>query len=179
MIKIILSAIILIAGFLVWNFSDQTNKSITTPVNKVLSDSTKKQGTQMEDKIIKTDEEWKKELTPEQYRILREKGTERAFTGKYWDNHEVGTYVCAACGTELFESNTKFDSGCGWPSYFEAIDSNRIIYKTDKSFGMTRTEVMCAKCGGHLGHIFDDGPPPTGKRYCINSGAMKFIKKDK
>ncbi|MBK7632048.1 MAG: peptide-methionine (R)-S-oxide reductase MsrB [Ignavibacteriales bacterium] len=133
----------------------------------------------MSGKIIKTDEEWKKELTPEEYRILREKGTERAFTGKYWDNHEIGTYICAACLTELFESNAKFESGCGWPSYFEAIDDNRIIYKDDKSFGMIRTEVLCAKCGGHLGHIFDDGPPPTGKRYCINSGAMKFIKKEK
>ncbi len=179
MIKIFLSAIIVFVGFLMWNFSDHTNKSITTTDNKILSDSTKKQGSQMSDKIIKTDEEWKKELTPEQYRILREKGTERAFTGNYWDNHEIGTYICAACSTELFESDTKFDSGCGWPSYFEAIDSSRIIYKDDKTFGMTRTEVMCAKCGGHLGHIFDDGPPPTGKRYCINSGAMKFIKKEK
>ena len=179
MIKIILSAVIIIAGILFWNFSGHTNKRINDLNKSFLSDSTMKQGAQMSDKIIKTDEEWKKELTPEQYRILREKGTERAFTGKYWDNFELGTYVCAACGTELFNSDTKFESSCGWPSYFEAIDSSRIIYKTDKNFGMTRTEVMCAKCGGHLGHIFDDGPPPTGKRYCINSGAMKFIKKDK
>ncbi len=142
-------------------------------------DSTNHNGDNMNEKVIKTDEEWKKELTPEEYRILREKGTERAFTGKYWDHHEIGTYICAACGTELFESNTKFDSGCGWPSYFEPIDSNRIIYNDDSSFGMKRTEVVCAKCGGHLGHVFDDGPPPTGLRYCINSGSMKFIKKEK
>ena len=179
MIKIILSVAILIVGFFIWNFSTDKKNNIDDLSNTFLSDSTKKQGTPMSDKVIKTDEEWKNELTPEQYRILREKGTERAFTGKYWDNHEIGIYICAACSTELFESDTKFDSGCGWPSYFEAIDSNRIIYKEDKTFGMTRTEVMCAKCGGHLGHIFDDGPPPTGKRYCINSGAMKFIKKDK
>ena len=142
-------------------------------------DSTNHNGVNMDNKVVKTDEEWKKELTPEEYRILREKGTERAFTGKYWDHHEIGTYICAACGTELFESNTKFDSGCGWPSYFEPIDSSRIIYNDDSSFGMKRTEVICAKCDGHLGHVFDDGPPPTGLRYCINSGSMKFIKKEK
>jgi len=142
-------------------------------------DSTNHNGVNMDNKVVKTDEEWKKELTPEEYRILREKGTERAFTGKYWDHHEIGTYICAACGTELFESNTKFDSGCGWPSYFEPIDSNRIIYNDDSSFGMKRTEVICAKCDGHLGHVFDDGPPPTGLRYCINSGSMKFVKKEK
>ena len=142
-------------------------------------DSTNHNGVNMDNKVVKTDEEWKKELTPEEYRILREKGTERAFTGKYWDHHEIGTYICAACGTELFESNTKFDSGCGWPSYFEPIDSSRIIYNDDSSFGMKRTEVVCAKCGGHLGHVFDDGPPPTGLRYCINSGSMKFLKKEK
>lgn len=141
-------------------------------------DSTKQSGENMDDKIVKSEDEWKKELTPEQFRILRQKGTERAFTGKYWDHFEFGTYVCAGCGTELFESDTKFESGCGWPSYFEPIDSNRIIYKEDRSFGMIRTEVMCAKCGGHLGHVFDDGPPPTGLRYCINSASMKFIKKD-
>ena len=179
MIKIGLSTVIIITGILLWSFSGQKNKLMNNSNKILLSDSTKKQGTQMSDKIIKTDEEWKKELSAEEYRILREKGTERAFTGNYWDHHEIGTYICAACSTELFESDTKFDSGCGWPSYFEAIDSNRIIYKDDKSLGMIRTEVMCAKCGGHLGHIFDDGPPPTGKRYCINSGAMKFIKKEK
>lgn len=142
-------------------------------------DSTNHNGVNMDNKVVKTDEEWKKELTPEEYRILREKGTERAFTGKYWDHHEIGTYICAACGTELFESNTKFDSGCGWPSYFEPIDSSRIIYNDDSSFGMKRTEVICAKCDGHLGHVFDDGPPPIGLRYCINSGSMKFIEKEK
>lgn len=179
MMRFMLSGVVLIAGILFWNYSDNLTKEKNIKSKPFISDSTKKHGAQMDDKIIKTDEEWKKELTPEQYKILREKGTERAFTGEYWDNHELGTYICAACGTELFESNTKFDSGCGWPSYFEPIDSSRIIYKEDKSFGMTRTEVMCAKCGGHLGHVFDDGPPPTYKRYCINSGAMKFIKKEK
>ncbi len=180
MIKIAVVFLVLIAGVFIWKLSD-TAKSKTILKEKSISnlDSTKSNGENMSDKIIKTDEEWKKELTPEQYHILREKGTERAFTGKYWDSHELGTYICAACTTELFESNTKFESGCGWPSYFEPIDSSRITYKDDNSFGMKRTEVMCAKCGGHLGHLFDDGPPPTGLRYCINSGSMKFIPKEK
>lgn len=179
MLKFILAGVILITGSLFLIFSDHNSDKNINNSDPRFSDSTKTQGHQMSDKIIKTDEEWKKELSPEAYKILREKGTEKPFTGKYWDNFELGTYVCAACGTELFESNAKFESGCGWPSYFEPIDSSRIIYKTDKSFGMVRTEVMCAKCGGHLGHVFDDGPPPTGKRYCINSGAMKLIKKEK
>ncbi len=172
---IILTIIIVI---FIWNLTD-SKKSINEELTISISDTIKSSVTNMSDKIIKTDEEWKKELTPEQYHILREKGTERAFTGKYWNHYEDGKYICAACGTELFDSDTKFESSCGWPSYFAPIDSSRIIYKEDNSFGMKRTEVMCAKCGGHLGHIFDDGPPPTGLRYCINSGALKFILKVK
>ena len=126
-------------------------------------------------KIQKTDAEWKKELTPEQYEVLRNKGTERAFTGEYYDHFEKGDYVCAACGNVLFHSNAKFESDCGWPSFDQAIKGS-VIYKEDNTFGMTRTEVMCAKCGGHLGHVFDDGPEETtGKRFCTNSVSIKFV----
>ena len=180
MSKILIVFLVLVGIVLFWKFIIPVQSGTMAKVrNSGKPDSTKLNGENMNDKIIKSDEVWKKELSPEEYRILREKGTERAFTGKYWDHHELGTYICAACGTELFESDTKFDSGCGWPSYFEPIDSSRIIYKDDSSYGMKRTEVMCAKCNGHLGHVFDDGPPPTGLRYCINSGSMKFIKKEK
>jgi peptide-methionine (R)-S-oxide reductase len=127
--------------------------------------------------VVKSEEEWKKTLTPEQFAVLRKKGTERPFTGKYWNQTADGTYVCAGCGAELFTAADKFDAGCGWPSYSRAIADGRIVEHVDTSHGMTRTEVVCARCGGHLGHVFDDGPAPTGKRYCINSESLDFKKK--
>ena len=124
--------------------------------------------------IKKSNEEWRKQLSPVQFGILREKGTERPFTGEYDHLFEEGTYFCAACGTELFKSKSKYNSGCGWPAFYEPSTNKNIIEKKDYTHGMVRTEVMCAKCGGHLGHVFNDGPQPTGLRYCINSGALKF-----
>ena len=131
----------------------------------------------MTEKIIKTDAEWKESLTGPQYAVTRQKGTERAFTGKYWNNHEAGLYRCVCCGTPLFSSDHKFESGTGWPSYWAPIAKDHVTEIVDRTLGMERVEVECARCGGHLGHVFDDGPKPTGLRYCMNSASLVFVPK--
>ena len=136
-------------------------------------------GKNMADKVTKTDQEWKEQLSPEQYQVTRQCGTERAFTGKYWNTKDKGTYNCVCCGEPLFTSETKFDSGTGWPSFYEPVQEGAVATHSDKSYGMVRTEVRCAKCDAHLGHVFDDSPTPTGLRYCMNSASLDLKSTEK
>ncbi len=180
---IIITFSLVFACVLFFSKQKSTNETLETKHNDTTSlikiYSIEKQEFIMIEKIKKSDEEWKSQLTPEQFDVARKQGTERAFTGKYWDNHDEGLYKCVCCGNDLFTSDTKFESGTGWPSFYKPVAKENVEEKSDTSYFMVRTEVKCSKCGAHLGHVFDDGPDPTGLRYCMNSASLNFVKKEK
>jgi len=179
-IVILTSTIVALGAFwLVVNSQAGSTEKMTTDHHRIKVFSVETGAYIMSERVIKTEQEWRQLLTQEQFKVLRRKGTEPAFHNEYWNNHEHGVYRCAACGLDLYLSDDKFESGTGWPSFTRPVATENIDIRTDRSFFMVRNEVLCHRCGGHLGHVFDDGPPPTGRRHCINSAALTFVKLEK